>query len=389
MRFVKSIPLILVVALIAALGFASQSKTAKKETAMTHSSSSSEKIQARVIGADGTLTEPVHIAKKKMSDEDWRQELDSQEFNILRQQGTERAFTGDLLKNHKEGIYTCRGCGLPLFPSETKFDSGTGWPSFYAPVGPTNVLERSDQSHGMVRTEVLCPRCEGHLGHVFEDGPQPTGLRYCMNSASLDFVANEDLKSAAEPVASEPESASGTAQVVIAGGCFWCVEGVFEQVEGVLDAESGYAGGTAETANYQAVCGGDTGHAEAVRLTYNPAKVSLERLLEIHFATHDPTTLNRQGADTGTQYRSAIFYANPQEKEVAEKVIAHLSQEKKFGSPIVTTLEPLVEFFPAETYHQNFVCNNPGHPYIQAVAQPKVDKVKKIMQEAVESLGGQ
>ncbi len=126
--------------------------------------------------------------------EQWKKELNEQEYYVLREKGTERAGTGDLLNNKKKGIYTCRGCQLPLFHSDAKFNSGTGWPSYFQPIKKENVKEESDSSHGMVRTEILCGRCDGHLGHVFDDGPQPTGLRYCINSVSLDFVPQEGRK---------------------------------------------------------------------------------------------------------------------------------------------------------------------------------------------------
>ncbi|GJM31382.1 MAG: hypothetical protein DHS20C18_03830 [Saprospiraceae bacterium] len=135
------------------------------------------------IGLDGdTLTKVVK------SDAEWKAELDAQAFEVLREAGTERAFTGNLWDNKKEGIYTCGGCGIPLFSSATKFKSGTGWPSFYEPIREENVAEKTDSSYGMSRTEVLCARCDGHLGHIFPDGPKPTGLRYCINSVSLNFV---------------------------------------------------------------------------------------------------------------------------------------------------------------------------------------------------------
>ncbi|MFT3787064.1 MAG: peptide-methionine (S)-S-oxide reductase MsrA [Tepidisphaeraceae bacterium] len=165
---------------------------------------------------------------------------------------------------------------------------------------------------------------------------------------------------------------------VLAGGCFWCTEGVFEHIPGVTDVESGYAGDTKETADYKTVCTGTTNHAEVIRITYDPQKVSYGQLLKAFFAiAHDPTTLNRQGNDVGRQYRSAVFYANEDERLVAADYIKQLDDAKVFASPIVTTLEPLKEFFPAELYHQNYVQNNPDQPYIAGVAMPKVAKALK------------
>jgi methionine-S-sulfoxide reductase len=168
-----------------------------------------------------------------------------------------------------------------------------------------------------------------------------------------------------------------TQSIVLAGGCFWCTEAAFEQLEGVLDVTSGYAGGSADTANYKAVCNGDTGHAEVIKITYDPAKISLDTLLDVFFDAHDPTQLNRQGNDVGTQYRSAIFYASDDEKQTAEAKIRELNASKHFPRPIVTSLEPLREFFPAEDYHQDYARHNPGQPYIQAVSIPKVCKVRE------------
>lgn len=133
------------------------------------------------------------IQKITKSEKEWKKELSEQEFYVLREAGTERAFSGDLLKNKTDGIYTCAACGLPLFDAGTKFKSGTGWPSFYQPIDSDYIIEKADRSYGMTRTEVLCARCDGHLGHVFNDGPKPTGLRYCLNSVSLDFVSREKL----------------------------------------------------------------------------------------------------------------------------------------------------------------------------------------------------
>lgn len=165
--------------------------------------------------------------------------------------------------------------------------------------------------------------------------------------------------------------------VTLAGGCFWCTEAAFEQLRGVSDVTSGYAGGKRETANYRAVCEGDTGHAEAIRITYDPQQITYDQLLDVFFDAHDPTQLNRQGADSGTQYRSAIFYASEEERRAAEAKIAALTAAKKFSRPIVTTLEPLREFFPAEGYHQDYARLNPNQPYIQGVSMPKVCKVRE------------
>jgi peptide-methionine (S)-S-oxide reductase len=170
----------------------------------------------------------------------------------------------------------------------------------------------------------------------------------------------------------------GLRKAVFAGGCFWCTEAVFELVEGVKDVTAGYSGGTAETANYKRVSMGDTGHAEAIQITYDPAKVTYGQLLRVFFeVAHDPTQLNRQGPDVGPQYRSAIFYLNEEQKKIAESYIRALNEAKVFRSRIVTELAPFQAFYPAEDYHQDYAASNPGNPYIQYNAVPKVEKLKK------------
>ena len=189
-----------------------------------------------------------------------------------------------------------------------------------------------------------------------------------------------DYKSFPEPTADVAKPTTADPQhAVVAGGCFWCTEGVFQEIPGVSDVESVYAGGDKETANYEAVCTGQTGHAEAIRITYDPSKVSYGHLLKIFFSiAHDPTTLNRQGNDSGTQYRSAIFFANDDEKRVAAAYIKQLTEAKVFSDPITTTLEPLTAYYPAEKYHQNYARQNPDQGYIRAVAEPKIEKAKKV-----------
>ena len=354
-------------------------------------------VRVRVIGPDGRLTEPVMVPKVVLSDAQWRQRLTPDQFRITRRKGTEPAFCGGLLANKEPGLYACLCCDLPLFGSTTKFDSGTGWPSFNAPVAVENIREKLDRSMGMIRMEILCMRCDAHLGHVFRDGPPPTGLRYCLNSDAMRFVARNQILTIAEDPTAATRTGRGEAtlvsarkemaEAVFAGGCFWCVEAVFRQLDGVVEAISGYSGGTARTANYKAVMTKRTGHAEAVKIVYDPDKISYEQLLRVHFATHDPTTLNRQGPDIGPQYRSSIFFADQQEKKIAEAFIADLNEAKVFPRPIVTKLEPLKAFYPAEDYHQDFVVCNPQHPYVLNVALPKVDQVRRQFSDLVKPDG--
>lgn len=174
------------------------------------------------------------------------------------------------------------------------------------------------------------------------------------------------------------EAFPGSGKLVLAGGCFWCTEAVFRLLDGVVSVEPGYAGGSAETANYRAVCTGQTGHAEAIEIHFDPAIISYGKLLKVFFAVaHDPTQLNRQGADVGSQYRSAIFYENEEERRAAEAYIRQLNEAGIFNAPIVTSLEPLEQFFPAEEYHHDYAQRNPAQPYICAVSDPKVKKLRE------------
>ena len=170
---------------------------------------------------------------------------------------------------------------------------------------------------------------------------------------------------------------------VLAGGCFWCLEAVFQRMTGVNKVESGYMGGKTKSPSYEDVCGGQTGHAEVVKVTYDPAEISFLQLLAVFFTIHDPTTPNRQGNDVGTQYRSAIFYADDEQKKQAEEAIAELTKQKAFANPIVTQIVPEVEFYKAEGYHQNYANNNAYQPYCQFVVWPKVEKFTKYFGEMV------
>jgi len=185
-----------------------------------------------------------------------------------------------------------------------------------------------------------------------------------------------------DPAVDTKDAPSEKQTAVLAGGCFWCTEAVFQQIDGVEKVVSGYSGGESRTANYDAVCTGRTGHAEAIQITFDPRKVSYGRILKIFFSVaHDPTQLNRQGNDRGTQYRSAIFYSNEEQKRIAEAYIRQLGEAKIFHSPIVTEVTPLQAFYPAEGYHQNYCNLNPQNPYVAAVAEPKVEKTKKLYSE--------
>jgi peptide-methionine (S)-S-oxide reductase len=171
--------------------------------------------------------------------------------------------------------------------------------------------------------------------------------------------------------------------ITLGGGCFWCTEAVFVRVKGITDVQSGYSNGHVQRPSYEDVCTGTTGHNEVVKLEYDPAQISLRQILEIFFVIHDPTTLNAQGADRGTQYRSGIYFSTPEQKEAADNMIRAMSQEKLFGRPIVTEVLPLSNYWPAEEYHQDFFEKNPSQGYCMAVASPKVEKFRKTFAQLV------
>jgi len=270
---------------------------------------------------------------------------------VILKKGTEPAFCGNLVDNHKDGVYVCRLCELPLFSSDAKFDSGTGWPSFFQPVDNDHIHYETDEAYGMVRTEIMCRRCGAHLGHVFDDGPKPTGRRYCLNSVSLVFFEKgKELPAAARPMKTEV--------AYFAGGCFWGVEDRFQQVPGVAEVISGYMGGKTKNPTYGEVCSHETGHAETVMVVYDPAKVTYGKLLEWFFKFHDPTQLDRQGPDIGDSYRSAIFAADKKQLDEAKAFLEAQQKADRFkGRKIVTQLQSIEQsgrFYPAEDYHQDY-----------------------------------
>jgi len=335
----------------------------------------SSAVPAPVPAADATAERSADSWDSwvKPSDEELRKALSSIAYHVTQESGTERAGTGEYAHNHAAGIYVDVVSGEPLFSSEDKFESGTGWPSFTRPIDPDFVTEHQDHAFGMVRTEVRSRHADSHLGHVFPDGPPADGgLRYCMNSAALRFVPVAEMKAQGygayldrfepEPVTqptTKKENAMSpkTETAILAGGCFWGMEELLRDIDGVLETEVGYCGGENADATYR----NHPGHAEAVRIVFDPSRIGFKRLLtDWFFRMHNPTTANRQGNDVGSSYRSTIFFFDAEQERIAREAIAEVNASGKWGAPVVTTVEPVKNWSVGEEFHQDYLEKNPG-----------------------------
>jgi peptide methionine sulfoxide reductase msrA/msrB len=270
-------------------------------------------------------------------------ELTPEEQQVIIHKGTEKPFSGKYYKHKENGIYICKRCNAPLYRSQDKFDSGCGWPSFDDEI-PGAVKKIPDPDG--IRTEIVCANCGAHLGHIFTgEGFTPKNVRHCVNSISLNFIPEKDLK---------------IEKAYFAGGCFWGVEYFFQKEKGVISTRVGYMGGTTENPSYEDVCTGTTGHAETIEVVFDPNTTNFEKLARLFFEIHDPTQIDRQGPDTGNQYRSEIFYTNDQQKKIAENLIKILKEK---GYNVATKLTKAGRFWEAEEYHQSYYRKRNSLPY--------------------------
>jgi peptide methionine sulfoxide reductase msrA/msrB len=272
------------------------------------------------------------------------QSLIPEVLKVIRDKGTEYAFSGAYTNLDTAGSYLCKQCGLALFRSQTKFHSGCGWPSFDEEI-PNTVRQQLD--HDGHRTEIVCERCNAHLGHVFSgEGFTGKNTRHCVNSLSLDFVASLTVLD--------------TEEAILAGGCFWGIDYYFKKLPGILKTEVGYTGGDVVSPTYETVCSGRTGHVEAIRIVYDTSKLTYADVIKYFFEIHDPTQANGQGPDIGNQYLSVIFCYDEMQQTIAQNLKNELISK---GHNVVTQLKPVTTFWTAEDYHQYYYEKTGKQPY--------------------------
>lgn len=288
--------------------------------------------------------------------------LKKEEERVIEHKGTEAPFSGEYDDFYKKGVYICRRCNSPLYHSEDKFNANCGWPAFDDEL--PGAIKKTTDADG-VRTEISCSVCNAHLGHVFT-GEKLTekNVRHCVNSLSMKFIPADFL---------EEEEHS----IVLGGGCFWCLDAFYRALPGVKEVIAGYAGGDKANPNYEEVSSGTTGHAEVVKVIYDPKIVSLQKIIEAFFRMHNPTELNRQGNDVGEQYRSIVLYQTWRQKTETENYIKKLTEAKLYKDKIVTEIKPLYTFYKAEDYHQDYFAKNPENAYCQMHIAPKLEELKK------------
>ncbi|MBI5209618.1 MAG: bifunctional methionine sulfoxide reductase B/A protein [Elusimicrobia bacterium] len=318
-----------------------------------------------------------------------RRQLTPLQYQVTQEAATEPPFRNEFHDEKRPGVYVDVVSGEPLFSSLDKYDSGSGWPSFTRPLAKDGLTEKTDRALFAPRTEVRSKLAGSHLGHVFPDGPGPTGLRYCINSAALRFIPADRLEaegygdllplfqknpagallpkkasaglscSQTAPKGSAADAPAKLETATLAGGCFWGAEEILRNIPGVVKTVVGYTGGAASDPTYELVKGGSTGHAESVQVTFDPRRLPYEELLGFFFRLHDPTTRDRQGNDVGTQYRSAIFYHSEEQRRTAMAVKERVDGSGKWKRPVVTQVAEAGKFWPAEDYHQKYLKNHP------------------------------